>query len=121
VYGATSKPNDLCNTLGKYPCLVIVNWKDVMLLLEGKVTLDIIKCAHDELIATFTLQKKQSRPATKTLTTTTTDATAATVATAVTGATAAAAATGVTAATVATTAATAATAVTAANAATQYV
>ena len=57
MYGATSKPNDLRNTLGKYPCLVIVNWKDVMLLLEGKVTLDIIKCAHDELIPTFPLQK----------------------------------------------------------------
>jgi len=58
VYGATSKPNDLRNTLGKYPQLVIVDWKDVMLLLEGKVTLDIIKYAHDTLIATFPLQKK---------------------------------------------------------------
>jgi len=58
VYGAISKPNDLRNTLGKYPRLVIVDWKDVMLLLlEGKVTLDIIKCAHDELIPTFPLQK----------------------------------------------------------------
>ena len=118
MYGATSKPNDLRNTLGKYPQLVIVDWKDVMLLLEGKVMLDIIKYAHDTLIATFPLQKKRSRPATKTLTTTTTDATAATVATAVTGGTAAVAATGPTAATVAT-AATAVTAVTAATAATQ--
>ena len=65
MYGATSKPNDLRNTLGKYPCLVIVNWKDVMLLLEGKVTLDIIKCAHDELIATSTLQKKTITPSDK--------------------------------------------------------
>ena len=58
MYGATSKPNDLRNTLGKYPQLVIVDWKDVMLLLEGKVTLDIIKYVHDTLIATFPLQKK---------------------------------------------------------------
>jgi hypothetical protein len=58
VYEATLKPNDLRNTLGKYPCLVIVDWKDVMLLLEGKVTLDIIKYVHDKLIATFPLQKK---------------------------------------------------------------
>ena len=117
MYGAISKPNDLCNALDMYPGLVIVDWKYLMLLLEGKVTLDIVQCAHNKLIATFPLPKKQSRPATKTLTTTTTDATAATVATAVTGATAAAAAT---AATVAT-GVIAATAVTVATAATQYV